>query len=65
MGIADEGGMHEQADFINKTRGHQGTNQLAAAIHAEPLHCVQAPQLGQCRRKIDAPAVSDDFLHPV
>ena len=65
MHISDEGGMHEQTDFVDEASGHQGANQVAAAINAESLHSVQAPQFSQCGRKIDSLAAGDDFFHAV
>ena len=65
MHIGDEGGMHEQTDFVDEASGHQSANQVAAAIYAEPLHSVQAPQFSQCGRKIDPLAACDDFFHTV
>lgn len=65
MAISNEGGMHEQTDFVDEASGHQGTNQVAAAIYAESLHSVLAPQLTQCGRKIDLLAAGDDFFHSV
>ncbi len=65
MDISDEGGMHEQTDFVDEASGHQGTNQVAAAIYAQSLHSVLAPQFSQCGGKIDSLAACDDFFHTV